>query len=220
MKRKIIVLISWTKLSVLDYVLFSNTVIFCLTGNIKFPNLPATMLALKAATDRLQAAYPNRKKGDDEKVEFKNAKKELNALLHKFAEYVNLVADGNEALILSAGFVPSKSTSTHAGIPDCPGMVKLATVMGGTLIVEVGKVEGAVSYIFLLFLGVDYFIVEVNNNFLTLSPSSIRTILIPDGKLKETVTGLTPGTIVYVQALAQNSAGKSAFSPLSNTIIN
>ncbi|MEI6184723.1 MAG: hypothetical protein WCP65_04285 [Bacteroidota bacterium] len=220
MKRKIHVLVSWPKLPVLDFLLFVLGLITKLTGNLKFPNLPVTLIDVKKAYDRLMVAFPLRKKGDIEKKEFEDSYDELNNFVHLLAGHVNVIADGNETLIVSTGFEASKGNYSPAVIPAAPGPVTLSQASGGPLHIGIGKVPGADSYVVVVFLGIDYFLIEVKDNNIVLPPSSIRTLIITDATCNETVAGLVKEMHVYVQALSQNSAGKSAFGPLTDIIIN
>ena len=52
-----------------------------------------------------------------------------------------------------------------------------------------------------------------------MNPNTVRTIIIPDGNKNETISGLTPGMHVFVQALARNAAGKSTLSPMRDCYI-
>jgi hypothetical protein len=49
--------------------------------------------------------------------------------------------------------------------------------------------------------------------------SNIKSIIIPDGGMREDVRGLLSGTKVHVQVFAQNTAGKSPFSAIVSTFI-
>ena len=216
------VLINWPHLGTPEFLVFALNVYNLLgkTGSI-FTNLPVTLIAYKAAYDALFAAYPLRKNGIIAKKAYDDAYDVLNDLTHKMAGYVNVVADGDETIILSAGFQATKGTYTPAVDPGCPGGADLTQSKGGPLRMETTKVAGADSYVFFVFFGINYPVVTVNaNNIFLPAGSSIPVMIITSGNTVESIKGLATGTHVWVQVLAQNAAGKSALGPISDIIIN
>ena len=216
------VLINWPNLTTLEFLLFALNVYTLLgkTGSI-FTNLPVTLLDYKAAIDKLNAAYPLRKSNATAKKAYDDAYDVLNNMTHLIAGEVDVVANGDGAIILSAGFQATKGTYTPAVDPICPGGVKLEQSKGTPLRMETTKVTGADSYVFLIYMGINYPVVTVSdNNILLTTASSVPVMIVTSGNTVEYIKGLAPGTHVYVQALAQNTSGKSALGPISDIIIN
>ena len=219
MVRKIVVLINWTSLSALDFVVFMTNVVLKLTGNLTFPDLPVSLVVAQAAIDRLNASYPLRKNGAKEKQEYEDAEAALDEIAHQYAEYVNFIAKGVAATIIAGGFVPSSGITNPAVVPDGTGPVSLKPAMGGLLHLSVGTVTGADSYVYVIYLAPGGAAITVIGKCLIIDPNVVKTIIITDGNKRETIQGLTPGMHVFVQALAQNSAGKSPLSPMMDCFI-
>jgi hypothetical protein len=217
MPKPITVLVSWSKLSALDLSAFGVNVVQHMTGNVNFPAPAIGLDVLNTASINLQNAYNNRKNGPDAKLEYDTAYDYIDSLLHQQADYVDSIAKGNPALILSAGFDITKSEKTFATVPEAPAAVKLKPEAGGVLNLIIDKVQGASSYMYILYTG-EVQNVSVSDNQVVL-PAGPQYIIIPEGGTRETVNKLTPGSKINVTALAQNSAGKSALSPLVNSFI-
>ena len=220
MKRKIFVLFSWTSLGTLEFLVFVANVIISMTGNKSYLTPKVTMTDLQAGYDRLKLAYPDRKKGPDEKQEYENAYAALDKLMHSEAGYVNEIADGDAAMIISAGFIPSSGIAVSAVTPANPGIVKLTPSLGGNLEMELAEVIGAVSYLYILCFGATIPKIQITEDGLIFPPMTNSFMVIPDGNMKEHLTGLEPGMHVWVQALAQNAAGKSKFGSISDCFLS
>jgi hypothetical protein len=217
--KLITVLISWARSKALDIVSFALTVGKKMTGNANFPTPKVPPAAITAAANRLEAAYAARKNGSEAKLEYEDAFDDLNDKLYAQAGYVDNIADGDAMIIASSGFVASNNARTPSTVPGTPAPPKLKTEAGGILHLSIDRVPGALSYLYVLFLGEDVFNIEVLDDYIIMPPTLIKTIIIPEGGLREDIRGLIPGTKVHVQVLAQNTAGKSPFSPLVSTFI-
>ena len=217
MPKTITVLVSWSKLTAPDLSAFGVNVVQHMTGNVNFPTPAVPLDVLNQASSQLQNAYNNRKNGLDAKFEYKTAQDNIDNLLHQQADYVDSIAKGNPAIILSAGMYTTKSEKTFATVPEAPAAVKLKPEAGGVLNLIIDKVQGASSYMYILYGG-EIQNISVTDNHIVL-PTGTQYIVIPDGSTRETVNKLTPGTKINVIALAQNSAGKSALSPLVSSFI-
>ena len=222
MTRKMQVLINWPNLTTPEFLVFALNVYTLLgkTGTV-FTNLPVTLLVYKAAYDKLFAVYPLRKNGIEAKQAYEDAYNDLNNMTHSIGGHVNVVANGDETIILSAGFLATKGVYSAAVDPGCPGVVKLTQTKGTPLKMEIMKVNGADSYVYMVYMGINYPTVIVSaNNILLTTASSVPVMIVTSGNTTELIKGLAPGSHVYVQALAQNAAGKSALGPINDIIIN
>jgi hypothetical protein len=103
----------------------SNTIELKMTGNEKFPSPKPPLLEVKTATDELEKAYSLAQTGGKQQTaEMYQKEAVLDNLLTLLAGYVEGVADGNDAIILSAG-MDVQSERTPAQLPDPPENLKV-----------------------------------------------------------------------------------------------
>lgn len=107
--RKIRVLLDFIEFTVARKIAFYRNVIACLTGSSTFTNPDVALTTLTDAVDKLEADYQAALSGLHQAVAEKH-KSETAAddLFRIIARYVDRIANGNEAMILNAGFNPSK----------------------------------------------------------------------------------------------------------------
>jgi len=217
MIKLLVVLISWTLKAQLKMIAIAIHVVKMMGDNIGTFATPAVILtALKAAADRLQLAYNNRKNGDEGKLEYENAAIALDILLHSQAVYVNGIAKGDAAIIAKSGYESTTNNKVNPVITNQPDPAKLTTNAGGGLKIGLRKVLGATSYIYVVFIGIVGTII-VGKNYVK---PSIDAIIICKGKRTETLTGIPKGSIVTVIPFAQNSAGISPAGPAVEIMVN
>ncbi len=217
--KAIVVLISWVRNSALDIVSFALNIVTKMTDNTNFPKPKVPLTELSDAAHRLEDAYASRKNGMDGKLEYEAALDGLNERLYSQASYVNDIAAGNAQIIASSGFEPSNNARVPATIPVTPNPPKVKPLGNGIMSISTDKVSGASSYLYVIFLGDDVFNITVQDDYILMPPSTIKTIIIPEGGLREDIRGLVPGTKVHVQVLAQNTAGKSPFSAMVSAFV-
>ena len=220
MPRLIVVLISWTALSCLNLLFFVNGIIEKLYGNPKFLTPPVTKIELQAAYDLVNSTYANHLKGEDEKQQYEDAMSALDVMLHSLALYINPIANGDRQLILSTGFEATTGVIVAAVKPGTPAAVLLKSIAGGSLHMSIGEIPGADSYVFIVYCGSPTSPALSSDECITLPPNVQNVYIITDGNLSETLTNLPIGTHAFVQALAQNSAGKSSFGPITSIFLN
>jgi hypothetical protein len=217
MAKILAVVITWSLKSPLKMIAFALNVVKMMTLNILTFATPEVALTLiSAAITRLQTAYNNRKNGESAKLEFDNACIALDLLLHQEALYVNGIAKGNDVTILLSGYLVTKNGQTKKNKTDAPGAVGTKTPGGGVMKMLLGKVTDASSYIYVIFLAAVGQIIVGTNTVRTTTDS----IIVTNGKLRETVTGLPIGVTVTICALTQNSGGISPAGPSSTQLIN
>lgn len=111
-----------------------------------FQTPPAALAILGTKLPLFQLSLANAKSRDKEKLAIKNElKAELLALLDELAGYVELVCNGNRALMLSSGFdVTDETTGSKK-----PTILFLEVELGGTGVAttRAKRVSGAVSYV-------------------------------------------------------------------------
>ena len=118
-----------------------------MTANANFPTPVPTLAALQAAADAYTAALVKAGTGNRADVADKNAKREvLVNLLRSLCRYVNLIADGDAAMLLTSGFDVSKDPQPV--VITKPEIVRLENgVASGQLVMSVKAVKGAYSYL-------------------------------------------------------------------------
>ena len=130
--------------------------------------------------------------------------------IKRWTAYVNSIANGDVTVIESAGFTATSDSRKKAVVPAVPN----APVISGNasaLHLQIPAVAGAVNYCWVIFTG-DATAATVTDTHIVLNGAAI---VLPDGTARETLRNAIPaGTKISVQVLAQNAAGKSAFSPL------
>jgi hypothetical protein len=212
MTKPTVALISWDNEKPTQMAAFAQGISQSLTTNATvFLHPPVTPATLATAGTRLQLAYANRLNGPQAKTELATADDAVDTMLHQLASYVTIVANGNAAVIESAGFKASSSGRLPATVPATPDAPKVSG-NAGLLHLQTNKVNGATSYCWLIFTG-EAATATVTNDCISLPAAPV--IIIPDGHLHEDLHNLIPaGTRISVQGLAQNAAGKSGFSPL------
>jgi len=217
MVKLLVVLISWSVKAQLKMIALAIHVVKMIGDNVGTFATPTVVLtALKAAADRMQLAYNNRKNGEEGRLEYANAAIALDILLHSQANYVNGIAKGDAAIIAKSGYQSTTNNKIKPVITDHPGPTKLTTNGGGGLKINLQKVIGATSYIYVVFMGIVGTIL-VGKNFVK---PSIEAVVIGKGKLTESLAGIPKGSIVTVIPFAQNSAGISAAGPAVEIMVN
>jgi hypothetical protein len=104
----------FTKLSANDAFTFGKIIVAEISNHAAtFPNLPYTIVALGAANVALNDSYlAYQQGGDSKKGAYLDAFSIWKLKFSKTADYVDLIADGDEAIINQAGFKLTKSSST------------------------------------------------------------------------------------------------------------
>lgn len=121
-------------------------------GVYQNPNPFATVPILEAEFQGLITEYNNKRGayeqgGLAQKGPYLNARESLLAALDQLAAYVDSVAQGNEAVILLAGFVPSKGNRSGAPAPVQPtGVLVKRGEASGVLLAECANQDAAINY--------------------------------------------------------------------------
>ena len=116
---------------------YADTILLKMTENADlFPEPDPTLAELETAFAGLQHALSAAAFRDMRNVELKNQRHaELKRVVHGLSLYVDHVAQGNAAIILAAGFLPSKD-STRIGPPPKPTNFRVKLVRPNSQIVE------------------------------------------------------------------------------------
>ncbi|HEY5589845.1 MAG TPA: hypothetical protein VIK55_02395 [Paludibacter sp.] len=125
-------------------IVFGRNVITLMTGNANFPTPDILLTVIKDKTDLLeQKLIASLNEGKAEKAELHQVEKEWDNLMRYEALYVDRIADGDEAIIKSAGFSVSKQPVANAK----PELLAEAGDRPGTVKLHRQAVQGAKSYV-------------------------------------------------------------------------
>jgi hypothetical protein len=130
--RKAKVLLTFLRLAILQRIAFYRNVILKMKDNPTFPTPDVTMAVAEASVNRLEAAYLAARDGSHTAIaERRKCEEETDNLFRKLADYVQRISDGDETIILSAGFevnkepAPRQKSEFTVDLGNKPGCVEL-----------------------------------------------------------------------------------------------
>jgi flagellar hook-basal body complex protein FliE len=215
--KKIKVKMSWARATLLQQASFARGIVTAMTGNATFPTPAVTLTAMANAATRLETAWANRDNGAVARDELNNASTDLNDKLHTQAEYVDKIANGNDDIIHTAGFISTKPANERLSKVAAP-MVATAPVIvslaGGGIKVTVDAVAGAKVYCFILVLDGAFNVTLINNQLEV--PTGTNALIINSTKRTATFKNLPAMKPVQVAVVTINSASVSGFSTVVN----
>jgi len=195
--KKVTVILDFIRISVPDKVGRGNNTTGLMTGNPNFltPDVPLGDLA--DATELLNRSYLAALGGGKQnKALMHQAEKAWEQLMRDQAKYVDRIAKGDVAIILSAGFNASRQP-TPAKRPE------FSAVYGdrsGSVILRCKAIQGAYSYVWQYCKG-------------TLAETEgAWTFADATGKVTVTIENLTPFTKYWFRVAAVMAEGTAAFS--------
>ena len=148
MTQKVKVHVSFLKDSD-DFILVeAKTVVSSMTDNEYFglPIPPMVEVALGVETYENALIKARQTKSTQDMEAKRVAKLNLQNLLSRLANYVNLIADGDVAKLESSGFQLNKPRQA-IGILDAPHAITLSSVRTGQVDIKIDKVENASGYL-------------------------------------------------------------------------
>jgi hypothetical protein len=180
---------------------FARNTVTMMTGNASFLTPYVTLAQITAAANDLETKFKAALNGDKQmKANMRIAWNTLISLLKKQAAYVNLIADGNDSVILSGGFHVSQK-------PDSKLLPEFNVVHGknsGEAVAKHKSVKGARSY---LWQRASDPLPGVDSGWAYVGFTT---------KCKFTDTGLVPGTKHWYRVAWITKAGLSTWSaPMS-----
>lgn len=143
--------LAFVDLPVPQKIVFGQNVITEETANAGvFPNLPHNVASLQTKNDELQVASADAESGDHEKVAIMhNIEKQWDTLFRDNANYVTTIANGDSAIILKGGFVPTKEQSNPAQNPVQPNNFKVTVdTQQGSFTAKSEALDNAKSYVY------------------------------------------------------------------------
>jgi len=196
MKKDRIVL-DFVKLSIPQKVEFGKNVIARLKGNTKFPTPDVSVEVLETATTLLETRSVAAQGGGKEATALMHqAEDDWNDLMRKMARYIDRIADGDSAVILSAGFNLAKQPAP-AVRPEFS--VELGDKSGSVLLRH-QAVESAQSYIWQYCIGDT----PADDNNWTTAQVTVKASV--------ELTGLIPLTKYWFRSAAVTTSGTTPYS--------
>jgi hypothetical protein len=140
------ILIDFGRFSVSQLLSQANTIIASLTDFPEIPTPTPTIAVLQAAVDDLTDAESAAEVGGKQQKEIRDQKADaLIALLKQEAAYVSMIADGDVAVMLGAGFRITKIPSPIGPLPK-PVKFAVSSPQKGWLQLSLKAVYGAKNY--------------------------------------------------------------------------
>jgi len=143
--RKLKVKYSFVRYSTGEIVEFGKSTVLKMKDNARFPDPEVPLSEISEAAKLLEDNYSNSMNGGGKIATAKTQASRVvyEKLLRRQADYVDKIADGDESVILSSGFTPSKIP-----IPSIhPVFIVKAGKAPGEVIVKRQAVKGAHSYL-------------------------------------------------------------------------
>jgi hypothetical protein len=184
-----------------------------MTGNAAFSSPDIALSQLTALIDTLESTYQDSLDGSKtKKAEALKAEAALDEALRTQARYVDKVAAGNDALILSSGFQPGKSEVTSAEAPKMIENIQATTDdIKGHLTISSNGDSNAKAYATIV-TDTESVIITSLENGLEINVNGVKTtVYLQTGRQLE-INGLHGTDKVHIQMLAFNSAGTSPLS--------
>ena len=195
--RKHTVIYDFSKLSIPELITFSYHIYNSMNGNSRFPNPDISLELINVQTGNLSTHHIAAQGGSHEETALmRKTRDELVEILKKLANYVDRIADGDEATIMNSGFHLAKQ-------PVPPQHAEFSVEAGekpGTVDLKRQAVDGAKSYIW----------------------QTSQDVIPPDDRgwifagasttVKFTVTGLNSVTRYYFRSAAVTSEGLTAYT--------
>jgi uncharacterized protein YukE len=187
----------------------SSLVIKKMTGHASFPTVASNIIQLNTqliALEKKQAEQKAAFKTYQQKTaEVHEANEALQHLLDQVASQVSIIANSDEALILSTGFNLRKQSSATRLLSAPLHLLAKAATSEGSVTCDWEMVKGAKTYH-----------IEISEDM-----SNNPTWKIVKSVTKSTCTlhGLTPLTKVWLRVCALNAAGNSAWSDVTSVSV-
>ncbi|MCX6236103.1 MAG: hypothetical protein NTY07_00870 [Bacteroidia bacterium] len=149
--KKVKVLLDFIRLSIPLKIIKGRNIEAGLTGNARFSTPDVTIPALKAATDALEDSYVlAQNRNPEDTATMHQNEKAWDKLMRKEALYVDRIADGDEAAILSTGFNISRQPTPALR----PEFSVQAGEMRGSVLLKRKAYPGARAYLWQYCVGV------------------------------------------------------------------
>ena len=180
-------------------------IVTAMTGNPNFTAPVPSVSAVEQIVNDFFAALSNCAEGDRLKIAIKNQKREvLIEVLHQWAFYVLLTANGDAAIALSSGYNIAKAPAPAPPIVKPEAPVIESGLNSGEMISKGRAVAGAVTYLHQY--GTEAMV--ANNNWQSVPCSKSTCVL----------TNLIPGTKYYCRIAVVGRKEQLVYSDVVNRI--
>ena len=211
MERTPSVSMLFKQLSIPGKIVFGQNVHDQILANALIFITPDVALAtLLAKNDTLADTAEGAEGGDHAKVAaMHNAEKYWDTTFDTEANYVDRIANGDEATILLSGFQATKSETTPATIPDVPEVKEpKVNPVHGSIHVEVEYQQSVKNYLY--FVSNTNTQVNLDGNKFTVAQNPDVIAFVTDNHRKVDINDLPSGEELYLSVAAQNTAGTGA----------
>ncbi|MBL7766845.1 MAG: hypothetical protein JNJ58_12165 [Chitinophagaceae bacterium] len=181
-----------------------------MSANTNFPNPDPSLPDIQLMIDKVIQLHTEQKASyasyQEKSGVLNDEKDKLIVMLENLGHFVQAKAEGNENLILNAGF-ELKQTPTKSGKPDAPENV----------LAKAGPKEGEIVCTWNTVKGAKIYKVEMNddvNNAATWTEAALVT------KAKCSIENLTPGTKVWIRVAAIGAAGQGPWGDVCTKIVS
>jgi hypothetical protein len=164
---------------------------------------PITQVVLDAANLRVRNAYNNRKANPQELIDSTEA---LITILDKISAFADPICNGSVAVIESAGFEATASSTSPAVNPGRGNTPVAIPSPGGIVDFSAKKIAGVSHIIWVIFMN-GVFDIAIAEGHIVLPPGNPGCTIIPEGGLHETLSGFPPRSVGNVGNIPVNSAG-------------
>ena len=196
---------------------FAMSIVTGITTNAgTFPNPPIGQAKFTADATDYQAKYGAYNTGGGaQKGPFLAAKTVIMDDIDLTADYVDEIADGNEAIIIMAGFTPTSTTLTSSIVPATPTGVELSHDAPGAFSVKCGALEHVLYYVC---IATEHPLPPGAYQNGALNTSSLTGLVVVDMNKSRVkiMSGFTPATVYYFYFFAANAAGTSNLSVVAS----
>ena len=194
--KKHLVKLGLFEMSVPVKIEFGRTVHKCMVSNPNFTSPVPTMAELKTATDDLEAAFNAAQGAGPLQTALMYEKEEAwDTLMTALGNYVDNIARGDEAIILSSG-MPARKEKSPSAVPNRVENVEIASLRSGELIVTWKPMSEAYA-----FLGYIKLNIETDEQY---------RFVIKTTRANATVSGLKSGSkyCIVIEALSPGGVGE------------
>ena len=207
--------INWSKKAPTIMVIVAYKIVKDMTDNDKFISPKIALNLLSDAAHNLSKLFASRKNGTDAKSLLKAEILILDNYLHKQAEYVDGIAQGDAEIIHSAGFESTSDKRTAGSKAKIAEGLVIEAMLNGKINAKVDKIDNATNYCFILTYG-DSFNVKIENGMIAI-PNGTKAYIVNTTKCTTSFFGMEPMKQVWVSVLASSPTGFTAFCPAATT---
>ncbi|MBB3186643.1 fibronectin type III domain-containing protein [Microbacter margulisiae] len=202
--RKPKLVLSFVRLSIWEKIAYYRNVVAKMKDNTLFPTPDVPIADAEKKLDEFETAAQKARDGSTADTALMHqTEEETDAIFRKLAAYVERIADGDEAIILQAGFTLSKDPSPRKQ----PILMVEDGAMSGSVRLRRKAVTGSRSYIWQIIVGA---LPASEKDWVTLGVST---------QVEYIAENLTIGTRYYFRSAAVTKDGTSAFcEPVSRIV--